>query len=63
VLRDTEWDDWTMYCANSAARKWMLKSIGPSQMPYPFGSSPDLTNYDPSNGTISAGAIILAGPQ
>ena len=61
VRRESVLDDWTMYCANSNVRQWMLKSIGPSQVPNWFGL--EFPSYDPSNGTISAGAIILAGPQ
>jgi hypothetical protein len=52
---------WASICTNQESVYWALKSIGPAKLPIWFGF-PRLAVYDPTNGTISYGQIIMVGP-
>jgi prepilin-type N-terminal cleavage/methylation domain-containing protein len=43
------------------AIQWALKSAGPDRIPVWF-FAPDVTAYDPTNGTTSPGDLIISGP-
>ena len=61
LVRTSMVADWKPITSRPNTARWALRSIGPAREPIWLGF-PDTESYDPSNGTISAGIIIMTGP-